>query len=93
MRTHRLANLMDREFSIENSTIIIPGDFARCSITPPCFSSLLFWLKKAFLKPKNLEIHMSKFVKAFTEVFAKNKLFAPVNITLSELPWLQILKN
>ena len=55
------------------------------------FASVL--VKKAFLKPKNLEIHISKFVKAFTEVFAKNKLFAPVNITLSELPWLQILKN
>ena len=55
------------------------------------FASVL--VKKAFLKPKNLEIHISKFVKAFTEVFAKNKLFAPVNITLSELPWLQILKS
>ena len=55
------------------------------------FASAL--VKKAILKQKNLEIHISKFVKAFTEVFAKNKLFAPVNITLSELPWLQILKN
>ena len=55
------------------------------------FASVL--VKKAFLKPKNLQIHISKFVKAFTEVFAKNKLFAPVKITLSELPWLQILKN
>ena len=55
------------------------------------FASVL--VKKAFLKPKNLEIHISKFVKAFTEVFVKNKLFAPVKITLSEFPWLQILKN
>ena len=55
------------------------------------FASAL--VKKAILKQKNLEIHISKFVKAFTEVFAKNKLFAPVNITLSELPWLQILKS
>ena len=47
----------------------------------------------AFLKQKNLEIHKSKFVEAFKEVFAKNKLFAPVNITLSESPCLQSLNN
>ena len=47
----------------------------------------------AFLKQTNLEIHKSKFVEAFTEVFAKNKLFAPVNITLSESPCLQNLNN